>query len=102
MGLGEKLGWKLLGTASTVAAVFAAQKLIDVAWVSATGRQPPTNPEAPDITAAEAVGWVIASGTGLAVARLLATRKAASYWNKRTGKMPPGMPANVVATPVKV
>jgi hypothetical protein len=96
MALAAKLSWKILGTVSAVAATMAAQKLINATWTSATGKQPPTSPETPDITAFEAVSWVVASGAGVAVARLLATRKAAEYWHKSTGNMPPGMKMNIV------
>jgi hypothetical protein len=33
----------------------------------------------------------VASGAAIGVARLLATRKAAEYWRRSTGNLPPGM-----------
>jgi hypothetical protein len=53
--------------------------------------RPPTNPESPDTTWQEAVGWAIVSGAAVGVARLLATRTAANYWRKSTGELPPGL-----------
>jgi Protein of unknown function (DUF4235) len=85
------MAWRLIGGLSAVAAGVAARKAIQLAWRSATGRQPPTNPESPDTTWREAVGWAVVSGAAVGVARLIATRTAASYWRRSTGELPPGL-----------
>jgi hypothetical protein len=83
--------WRIVGGLSAVLAGIAARKAIQLAWRTATGKQPPTNPESPDTTWQEAVGWAIVSGAAVGVARLLATRTAANYWRKSTGDLPPGL-----------
>lgn len=85
------LGWKLLGTGGAVVAGMAARKAITSGWQLATGKPPPANPEHPDTTWAEAVGWALLSGAVVGTARMLATRKAAEYYRRSTGRLPPKM-----------
>ena len=49
------------------------------------------NPEDPEVTWKEAIGWAVASGAIVGVARLLATRKAAAYYRKSAGHEPKGL-----------
>ena len=88
---GSKIGWKILVTASTVGAGIVMRKAIETAWEKSTGKPPPRNPESPETTWAEAIAWAMLSGVAVAVARLLATRKAADYWQRTTGNLPPGL-----------
>jgi len=90
-GKSSRLGWKLFATLSAIVAAALARPLIETTWTTATGKHPPANPESPDTTWAEAFGWAIASGAAIGVARLLATRRAAQYWRRSTGNLPPGM-----------
>ncbi|HET8616602.1 MAG TPA: DUF4235 domain-containing protein [Actinomycetales bacterium] len=85
------LGWRILGTGGAVLAGFAARKAITSGWQAATGNPPPTNPESPDTTWAEAVAWAVLSGAVIGTARMLATRKAAEYYRHSTGHLPPKM-----------
>ena len=39
----------------------------------------------------KSLAWATASGTLVAVARMLATRRAANYYAKSTGHLPPGV-----------
>ena len=39
----------------------------------------------------EALTWAAVSGTIVAVARMLATRRAANYYARSTGHLPPGV-----------
>ncbi|RJK94281.1 DUF4235 domain-containing protein [Vallicoccus soli] len=90
-GKGAALAWRVVGLGSAIAAGVAARKVAVTGWKLATGSQPPVNPEAPDVSVGEAVGWAVASGAIVGVARLLATRKVADYWQRSTGALPPGM-----------
>jgi hypothetical protein len=85
------LGWKILGTGGAVLAGIAARKAVTSAWQLTTGKPPPANPEHPDTTWAEAVGWAVLSGAVVGTARMLATRKAAAYYRRSTGHLPPKM-----------
>ena len=82
------LGWRLMAGATAFAAGFVARKAITVGWKQVTGKEPPTNPESPEVSLGEAIGWAVAVGVGMEVARLLATRAAANRWHKRTGELP--------------
>ena len=66
-----------------------ARKVLNSSWKAATGKQPPTNPADPDVAIREAVVWATVSGTLVALARMYAGRKAAGYYVKSTGHLPP-------------
>jgi hypothetical protein len=83
--------WKIFGTASAVTAGIAARKVLVKGWKVTTRNDPPANPQAPGTSWPEAVGWAVASGALMGLARMLATRKAADYYRKSTGHLPPGM-----------
>ena len=68
----------------------AARKGLNTSWKAATGKNPPENPADPDVDVWEAVAWAIVSGVAIGVARMLAQRKAASYYARSTGHLPPG------------
>jgi hypothetical protein len=85
------IGWRLLGGVSAVLAGIAARKLLVVSWRRTTGNNPPANPAAPGTEWREAIPYALASGALMGLARMIATRKAASYYRKSTGHLPPGM-----------
>jgi hypothetical protein len=83
---------KLYSAFSLVAAIGAAalaKKGLNTSWRAATGKNPPANPADPDVGLSEAVLWAAVSGTLIGVARMLATRRAANYYAKSTGHLPP-------------
>src|SRR3954451_233514 len=82
------LGWRLLAGAAAFGAGFVARKAITIGWKQVPGKEPPTNPESPDVELAEAIGWAVVTGVGMEVARLLATRAAAKRWHSSTGELP--------------
>lgn len=71
-----------------IAAAAVAKKVLTTSWRAATGKNPPANPADPDVELWEAVAWAAASGTIIAIARMLAARKAAEYYAKSTGHLP--------------
>jgi hypothetical protein len=90
-GKGSSLVWKVLASLSAVAAGIAARKMLVVIVRKSTGKEPPANPEAPGTSWREAVGWAVASGAAMGLARMLATRKAAVIYKKSTGHLPRGL-----------
>ncbi|NDU74030.1 DUF4235 domain-containing protein [Actinomadura sp. DSM 109109] len=89
------IGWRVMAGAAAFAGGFVAKKVITLAWKKSTGKEPPTNPESPDVALAEAIGWAVVMGVGSEVARLLATRAAAHQWAKGTGQLPQNLKAEV-------
>lgn len=87
---GSKM-WSVMGLASTVGATIFARKALTTTWKVATGKQPPVNPAHPDVSIAEAVAWATASGVAVGVARMFASRRAAEYYRKSTGHLPPNL-----------
>jgi len=85
------LSWKILGALSAVLAGIAARKMLVTVWTKTSGQNPPANPAAPGTSWPEALGFALASGAAMGLARMLATRKAATYYQRSTGHLPPGM-----------
>ena len=87
MASGSK-AYTVLGLAATLGATVVARKLMTATWKLSTGKEPPVNPEHPDVSMGEAVAWAVASGVAVGVVRMLAGRKAADYYRRSTGHLP--------------
>ena len=83
--------WSVFSLVSAVGAAALAKKGLDKAWSIATGKQPPENPADPDVEIWEAVSWAVASGVAVGLARMFAQRKAATYYARSTGHLPPDL-----------
>jgi hypothetical protein len=86
--------WTIFSLASSLGAAALTKKLLDRVWRLATGKQPPENPADPDVEVWEAVAWATVSGTAVGIARMLAQRRAASYYARSTGHLPPDLRKN--------
>jgi hypothetical protein len=81
--------WSVFSLVSALGAAAIAKKALNTGWRAATGKNPPANPADPDVDMREAVVWAMVSGTLIALARMLATRRAANYYARSTGHLPP-------------
>ncbi|GGF32731.1 hypothetical protein GCM10011519_02700 [Marmoricola endophyticus] len=88
--------WSLMSLVVGVGAASVTRKALNGGWKAATGKEPPANPADPDVALREAVVWATVSGTAVAVIRMLATRRAAGYYVKSTGHLPPELEADDV------
>jgi hypothetical protein len=84
------LGTKVVSAVAAMTAAFVARKVITFVWTKATGKEPPTNPEDPQVALTEALTWSVLTGVSVGAARLLATRAAA----RKTYSGPDREPAN--------
>ncbi|ACY97275.1 MULTISPECIES: DUF4235 domain-containing protein [Thermomonospora] len=82
------LGWRAVAGAAAFVGGFVARKALTYAWKKATGKEPPTNPESPQVALSEALGWAVVTGVGMEVTRLLVTRAAARQYAKANGRLP--------------
>jgi hypothetical protein len=89
-----KRSWKILGSTAGLVAGIATAKALDATWKTATGKEPPDEPESPEIGNREALAWAAVSGMAMGVAKMYATRRAANYWVRSFGTLPPGMGKN--------
>jgi hypothetical protein len=83
--------WSVFSLAAALGAAAVVKKGLNTSWRAATGKNPPANPADPDVDIWEAVVWATVSGTAIGIARMLATRKAANYYAKSTGHLPPNL-----------
>jgi hypothetical protein len=88
MASGSKV-WSAFSLVAALGAAAVARKTVDKSWQVATGKKPPENPADPDIEIWEAVAWAMVTGAFVALARMYAQRRAASYYQRSTGHLPP-------------
>ena len=68
---------RIISGLAAMVATFLARKAVTFAWTKATGKQPPTHPEDPQVALSEALSWSVLTGVTVGAAKLLATRAAA-------------------------
>lgn len=83
--------WKAAATLASIGAAVAARKAATSVWQKQVGAEPPMNPADPQTDWAEALGWTVATGVLVGVARLVARRGAATVWQRVDGQLPPGL-----------
>ncbi len=81
--------WSIFSLAASLGGAAAARKAIDKSWQVSTGKKPPDNPADPDIDIWEAVSWAALTGAAVALAKMYAQRRAANYYVRSTGNLPP-------------
>jgi hypothetical protein len=91
MASGGSKVWTVFSLVAALGAAALAKKVVDKSWTAATGKKPPENPADPDVAIWEAVAWAMVSGTAVGLARMLAQRRAASYYTRSTGHLPPDL-----------
>lgn len=82
--------WKVLGTGAAIVAGMAARKVVGTIWEKA-GRDLDIDPDNPDSPIVEAVLYAVVAGVAVGLARTLATRKAAQFYQRSAGHLPVGM-----------
>ena len=87
--------WSAFSLVAALGAASVAKKGLNGSWKAATGKTPPDNPADPDVDLWEAVAWAAASGTFVALAKMYAQRRAAGYYLKSTGALPPPLRKDV-------
>lgn len=85
----KSASWKAFATLASVGAAIAARKAAFALWERRVGAEPPVNPADPKTDWTEALGWTVATGVLVGVARLFARRGAAALWEKVEGSLPP-------------
>ena len=90
MAQGSKV-WTAFSLVAVLGTAAVAKKVLNSSWKAATGKNPPANPADPDVEVKEAVVWAAVSGALIGLARMFAARRAAGYYAKSTGHLPPGL-----------
>jgi hypothetical protein len=83
--------WTVFSLVAGLGAAALTRKVLDRSWKAAAGKNPPENPADPDVGFGEAVLWASLTGAVVALARMVAQRRAASYYARSTGHLPPGL-----------
>jgi hypothetical protein len=67
---------RAVGTFAALAAAMGTRKLVTVGWKKVTGKEPPSDPQDPQVHFGEALSWAILLGVTMETARLVAHRAA--------------------------
>lgn len=86
-----KLGYKVMAGVGGAVGSLVARKVLNKGWKTATGKEPPTNPEHLEVKWPEAATWAFASAGVVALVRLAMLRRIAATWRRASGHLPPGM-----------
>lgn len=81
------LVWKVIGAGSAVIAGLVANKIVTEVW-RRSGRDVEIDPNNPDVPVKEAIAFAAMMGIAMGVARVFATRQAATYYRKAAGSLP--------------
>jgi len=73
---GGDFGSKAVATLAGAAAAFVARKTIIFAWTKATGKEPPSDTDSPEVSMGEAIGYAVVMGVGMSVAQIVVNRTA--------------------------
>ena len=80
------VAWKVVGIGGAALAGIAAKKGLNYAWEKATNKPVPLDPaNDEEVTLSEAIIWTIASGVGVAVAKLVVQRLTVKKLRGRFG-----------------
>jgi hypothetical protein len=86
-----KFGYTILAMVAALLGAAIARKILTLGWKTATGKEPPANPEDPNVTWGEAASWAVASGVVVGLVKLVAVRQVAATWHRASGELPPGL-----------
>jgi hypothetical protein len=81
--------WSVMSLVAGVGAARLTNLALNKFWKAGTKRNPPANPADPDVELWEAVAWSVLTGAVVALTRMFAQRRAARYYVKSTGQLPP-------------
>ncbi|WP_336205833.1 DUF4235 domain-containing protein [Nonomuraea sp. LPB2021202275-12-8] len=70
------VAWRVIGGLVGLATAWGARKLLGFIWVKATGKEPPVDPDSPEVNMGEAIGYAVVMGVGMSVAQIVVNRTA--------------------------
>ncbi|MDR8410950.1 DUF4235 domain-containing protein [Nonomuraea sp. 3-1Str] len=70
------LAWRVIGGLMGLATAWVARKALGFVWVKATGKEPPVDPDSPEVGMGEAIGYAVLMGVGMSVAQIVVNRTA--------------------------
>ena len=84
--------WRLVSTLTGIMGAMVAKRLIRSAYRAIQKDDPDSafDPRSDTFSFANALGWAIAAGIGLVIAKMVSDRVAAFGWKAATGTLPPG------------
>ena len=85
----KQLAWKVLSAASAAISVLVTRRILTAVWERFGGAAPPRSAEDRKVSWRAALTWAVATGVGIAVARVVAARVSARAWKVALHEAPP-------------
>lgn len=70
------IAWRIIGGLVGLVTAWGARKILGFAWEKATGKEPPSDTESPEVSMGEAIGYAVLMGVGMSVAQIVVNRTA--------------------------
>jgi hypothetical protein len=86
----DRLEWQGISAAASALFVLVTQRVLGIIWRQLRGSPPPDTPTDQSVSWGAALTWAIATGAGVAVARLVAARLSEDVWEAKKHEAPPG------------
>ncbi|MFC4113447.1 DUF4235 domain-containing protein [Nonomuraea zeae] len=86
------IAWRVIGGLVGLVTAWGARKLLGFVWVKATGKEPPLDPDSPEVGMGEAIGYAVLMGVGMSVAQIVVNRTAKKRYDawKTVKRVTPG------------
>ncbi|GAA2676388.1 MULTISPECIES: DUF4235 domain-containing protein [Nonomuraea] len=70
------IAWRVIGGLVGLGTAWAAKKVLGIAWVKITGKEPPIDTDSDEVGMAEAIGYAVLMGVGMQVAQIVVNKTA--------------------------
>ena len=84
----KQLAWKAINAGIAAVSVLVTRRVLTAVW-QRFGTEPPGGPDDRTATWRSALTWALATGVGVAVARVVAVRLSARVWEAAMHEAPP-------------
>jgi hypothetical protein len=85
----KQLAWKVVSAGSAAVSVLVTRRVLTVVWQRFGSAPPPDGAADRKVTWRAALSWAVATGVGIAVARVIAVRVSARAWQVAMHEAPP-------------
>jgi len=86
-----KENYELVSSLLTIGAAALAKKAVDMSFEAGTGRRPPKNPEADDVSLTDVIIYTAATAAVGVATKILIRKLLISQWKKHDGELPEGL-----------
>lgn len=86
-----KENYELVSSILTLGVAALAKQVVDKSFEAGTGRRPPKNPEADDVSLGKVILYTAATAAVGVATKILIRKLLVSQWKKHDGELPEGL-----------